>query len=249
GRGQVAGLAADQVYLLNAIIDACQFSANEKYLVEARRLAAIILKNFRADGSSLLVNRETEDQSTVIGQSQASGQVFYDMPTPSVQATMAIATAKLGLVTGDDSYSKAANELMASAPAKAGSILSNSVATVGLALEYRANGEASVAVVGPNTDAHATALWKTALASYRPGKVVMRITSDRARAMPPAARAMLASSDSKGVPLAFVCAGTACATPIGTPAKLAAVIRRFGVEGIDKTTVANDRPARARPPM
>ena len=251
GRGQVAGLAADQVYLLNAIIDACQFSANEKYLVEARRLAAIILKNFRADGSSLLVNRETEDQSTVIGQSQASGQVFYDMPTPSVQATMAIATAKLGLVTGDDSYSKAANELMASAPAMAGSMLSNTVATVGLALEYRANGDAMVAVVGLHTDARTTALWKTALASYRPGKTVMRIGSDRgaAKAMPAAMQAMFASSAEKGVPLAFFCAGTACATPVGTPAKLAEVIRRFGVHGNDKTTVANDRPALARPPM
>ena len=69
GRAQVAGLAADQVYLLNALIDAYQFSADEKYLAEARKLAAIILKNFRADSSGLLVNRETEDASTVIAQS------------------------------------------------------------------------------------------------------------------------------------------------------------------------------------
>ena len=58
--------------------------------------------------------------------------------------------------------------------------------------------------------------------------------------MPAAARAMFESSAAKGVPLAFVCAGTACATPVGTPAKLAAVIRRFGVKGSDKTTLAND---------
>ena len=251
GRGQVAGLAADQVYLLGAIIDAYQFSADEKYLVEARMLAAIILKNFHADGSSLLVNRETEDAGTVIAQSQASAQVFYDMPAPSVQATMAIATAKLGLVTGDGSYAKAANELMASAPAMAGSMLSNSVATVGLELEYRANGDAMVAVAGPHSDARAAALCKTALGSYRPGKIAMRIGSDRgaAKAMPAAVRAMFASSAEKGVPLAFVCAGTVCATPVGTPAKLAEVIRRFGVPGNDKASLANDRPALARPPM
>jgi len=186
----------------------------------------------------------------VLAQSGASGQVFFDMPIPSVQATMAIATAKLALITGDDSYSKAANELMASAPATAGSMLSNSVATVGLALEYRANGEAMVAIVGSNGDARAAALWKTALASYRPGKVVMRIGSERGVAtMPAAARAMLASSAEKGVPLVFVCAGTACATPVGNAAKLAEVIRRFGVNGGDKTTLANDRPGLARPPM
>jgi hypothetical protein len=251
GRGQVAGLAADQVYLLGAIVDAYQFSADEKYLVEARMLAAIILKNFHADGSCLLVNRETEDAGTVIAQSQASAQVFYDMPAPSVQAMMAIATAKLGLVTGDGSYAKAANELMASAPAMAGSMLSNSVATVGLELEYRANGDAMVAVAGPHSDARAAALWKTALASYRPGKIVMRIGSDLSatKAMPSAVQAMFASSAEKGVPLAFVCAGTACATPVGTPAKLAEVIRRFGVPGNDKTSLANDRPVLARPPM
>ncbi len=250
-RGQVAGLAADQVYLLDAIIDAYQFSADEKYLVEARMLAAIILKNFHADGSSLLMNRESEDAGTVIAQSQASAQVFYDTPAPSVQATMAIATAKLGLLTGDGSYAKAANELMASAPAMAGSMLSNSVATVGLELEYRANGDAMVAVAGPHSDARAAALWKTALASYRPGKIVMRIGSDRgaAKAMPAAMQAMFASSAEKGVPLGFVCAGAACATPVGTPAKLAEVIRRFGVHGNDKASLANDRPALARPPM
>ncbi len=250
GRAQVAGLAADQVYLVNALVDAYQFSADEKYLAEARKLTAIILKTFRADGSNLLMNRDTEDAGTVIQQSSASAQVLFDMPTPSVQATMAIAMEKLALITGDDSYSTAAAELMASAPAMAGAMLSNSVATVGLELEYRANGGATVAIAGPHGEARATALWRMALASYRPGKIVMRIESGRgAAAMPAAARAMFESSAAKGVALAFVCAGTACATPVGTPAKLAQVIRRFGVKGVDQTTVVNDSPASARLPM
>ena len=251
GHAQVSGLAADQVYLLNALVDAYQFSADEKYLAEARKLNAIIVKNFLANDSNLLTNRDTEDAHTVIAQSSATAQVFFDMPTPSVQATMAIATAKLALLTGDDSYSKTANEMMASAPAMAGAMLSNSVATVGLALEYRANGEATVAIAGPPGDARAAALWRMALASYRPGKIVTRIGSDRSSvtAMPAAARAMFESSAAKNVPLAFVCAGTACATPVVTPAKLAQVIRKFGVKGNDQTTIANDRPDIPHPPM
>jgi uncharacterized protein len=249
GRAQVGGLVADQVYLLDALVDAYQFSADEKYLGDARKLAAIIVKNFRAHGSNLLTDRDIEDAGTVIGQSPQNAQVFFDMPMPSVQATMAIAAAKLALITGENGYSTTANELMASAPAMAGAMLSDSVATVGLALEYRANGVATVAIVGLNGDARA-ALWRMALASYRPGKIVRRIGSDRgAASMPAAARAMFASGAAKGVPLAFVCAGTACATPVVTPAKLAQVIRSFGVNGIDKTTVANDGPAPARPPM
>ena len=251
GRAQVAGLAADQVYLLNALVDAYQYSADEKYLSEARQLAAIIVKNFQAKGSNLLMNRDTEDASTVIARASASGQVFLDLPTPSVQATMAIAIAKLALITGDDSYSKIANELMASAPAMAGSMLSNSVATVGLELEYRANGGATVSIVGPPGEARATALWRMALASYRPGKIVVRMGSNRTdtASMPAAARAMFDSSAVKNVPLAFVCAGTACATPVETPAKLAQVIKKFGVKGADQTAVANDKAASARPPM
>jgi uncharacterized protein len=246
GRAQVPGLASDQVYLLNALVDAYQSSADEKYLAEARNLAAIIVKNFREHGSNLLINRDTEDASTVIGQSSASAQAFFDMPTPSVQATMAIAAAKLALITGDDNYSKTANEMMASAPAMAGSMLSTVVATTGLALDYRANGQATVAIAGPAGDARAAALWRMALASYRPGKVVTRIGSDRS-AMPAAARAMFESSAAKNAPLAFVCAGTACSTPVATPAKLAQVIRKFGVKSSDQTTVANDRPPSALP--
>ena len=250
GRAQVAGLVADQAYMLNALVDAYQFSADKKYLTEARSLASIILKNFRANGSNVLRNRVIDDASTVIAQSGTNVQVFFDMPTPSAQATMAIAMTKLALLTGDDNYSKAASDLIASAPAMASSMLSTSVATIGLALENRANGDAVIAVAGPNGDARASALWRMALASYRPGKVVMRLGSDHdaVGTIPAAARAMFESSASKGVSLAFVCAGTACATPVETPVKLAAVIRKFGVSGNDQTTIA-DKPASARPPM
>jgi uncharacterized protein len=250
GRARVSGLVADQAFVLNALVDAYQFSADKKYLSEARSLTAVILKDFRGNGSNVLRNLVTDDTNSVIAQSGANVQVFFDMPTPSVQATTAIAMTKLVLLTGEDSYSKAANDLIASAPSMASSMLSTSTATIGLALENRANGDAVVAVAGPDGDARASALWRMALASYRPGKVVMRIGANRdaVATMPAAARAMFESSTSKGVVLAFVCAGTACATPVETPVKLAAVIRKFGVNGVDQTTVA-DKPASARPPM
>jgi uncharacterized protein YyaL (SSP411 family) len=90
-----------------------------------------------------------------------------------------------------------------------------------------------------------------ALASYRPGKIVVRMGSNRTdtASMPAAAQAMFDSSAVKNVPLAFVCAGTACATPVETPAKLAQVIKKFGVKGADQAAVANDKAASARPPM
>lgn len=250
GRAQVGGLVADQVYLLEALIDAYQFSTEEKYLAEARTLAAIIVKKFRAPGSGVLVNLSSADNGPVIAQSAPGAQVFYDMPMPSVQATMSIAMAKLGSLTGDDSYAKLSNELLADA-AMAKSMMSSAVATLGLALEYRQYGDAVVAVVGSQTDPRAAALLKTALASYRPGKIVTLIQSNRGAAtgLPAAARAMVAASAGEASPLAFVCAGTACATPVRSPGKLANVIKQFGVKGSGQTTLANDRQIPQPPPM
>ncbi len=148
GRAQVAGLVADQVYLLDALIDAYQFSADAKYLNEARALAAIIQKNFHPPGSSLLVSVSNADKGTVIAESEANAQAFLDMPMPSVQATMAIAMDKLGSLTGEDSYTKASNDLLAEAPSLAKSMMTSAVATLGLALEYRKQGPAVIAIVG-----------------------------------------------------------------------------------------------------
>ncbi len=242
GHAQVAGLVADQVYLLDALIDAYQFSADAKYLAQARSLATVILKKFRAPDSGLLVNLNSADKGTVIAESGADAQVFYDMPMPSAQATMAIAMDKLGLLTGDDSYAKLSSELLASAPSMANSMMSSAVATLGLALEYRKAGDAVVAIVGPQTDPRMDALWKTALASYRPGKIVTTIQSNGAVAkeLPASAHAMLAASAGEKIPLAFVCAGTACATPVRSPDKLADVIRHFGVDGTDHTALAKE---------
>jgi uncharacterized protein YyaL (SSP411 family) len=176
--------------------------------------------------------------------------VFYDMPMPSVQATMSIATAKLGLLTGDDSYAKVSDELLADA-SMAKSMMSSAVATLGLALENRKYGDAVVAVAGSQTDPRAAALLKTALASYRPAKIVTRIESNHgvATGLPPAAQAMVAASAGEASPLAFVCAGTACATPVRSPEKLANVIRQFGVSGSGKQTLANDRQVPRPPPL
>jgi hypothetical protein len=60
---------------------------------------------------------------------------------------------------------------------------------------------------------------------------------------------MVAASAGEAAPLAFVCAGTACATPVKSPEKLANVIKQFGVDGSGKTTLANDRQVPQPPPM
>jgi len=249
GRAQVGGLAADQVYLLNALTDAYQYSGDDKYLNQARALAAIVLKSFREPASGLIADRKGGDKGVVVAEPAGGPRVFYDMPMPSVQAAAAIAIAKLNLITGEKDYAKAASDLIAGASAAGAAAMVGSVGTLGLALEYRAEPEAVIAIVGAASDDSGAALWQTALATYRPGKVVTRIETARGAFMPAAAQAMFAASKGRNAPLAFVCAGTACATPTDNSAKLKDLIKTFEIGARAKTAVANDGKAGIAPQM
>jgi uncharacterized protein YyaL (SSP411 family) len=73
-------------------------------------------------------------------------------------------------------------------------------------------------------------LWRRALATYRPGKVVMTIAAgDQDLHLPDTMKAMYEAAAHRDAPLAFVCAGTACATPSSNADALAKTIRNFNV--------------------
>ena len=58
-------------------------------------------------------------------------------------------------LSGAYSYAKAANDLISDAPAFAGTMSSSNVATLGLALENRADGYAEIVILGPREDQRA----------------------------------------------------------------------------------------------
>lgn len=177
GRARVSGLASDQVYLLNALANAYQYSDEAKYLSEARALATIVLKDFREPILNLIVDRKGADKVAPVVETIGGRQVFYDMPMPSVQASAALAMRKLELITGDASYAKAASDLIGGAAPAGVAAMAGSVGTLGLALEYRAHPDSVIAIGGATSNETSAALMKTALAAYRPGKVVTRIES------------------------------------------------------------------------
>ncbi|HEY6419117.1 MAG TPA: DUF255 domain-containing protein [Candidatus Binataceae bacterium] len=232
-RASVPGLAADQVYLLAALVDAYQMSGETKYLAQARVIATWVMKS-RHNG--LLANRTTIEFVNLVALQPATPQVMFDQPMPSVEATAAIAMATLAALISDPSYAQTSSDLLKTAPAITGAMPPSTLGTLGLALERSADGEAVVAIVAASgvgarasASAAAASLTDAALRTYRPFKVVMRIDSANGAQSPPAMRAMLAASAGRNVPLAFVCAGTACANPVEQPARLADLIRKFGV--------------------
>jgi uncharacterized protein YyaL (SSP411 family) len=236
GQGaSVPGIAADQVYLQNALLDAYQTSGNEKYLKEARSLSDTIVSHYR-DHAGLIVNRSSSpDQS---GFAAAGGpQVMYDQPMPSIQAEAVHGLRTLAEITSDPRYAKLAETLLAPAPHMVGSVADATLGSLGLALEERADGGATVAIVGTSDDSRTQSLVAMALSTFRPGKVILRIDPSRAKhaAMPPAVRAMYEAAADRNAPLAFVCAGTACSKPSTTSKELRTALSDFQVNEIGRS--------------
>ena len=233
GRAQVPGIAADQIYLASALLDAFEASGNAKYLTAARALAALIVTKYRDPSNGLIRNLSAEPKDNVLAAPFASAQVMYDTPMPSVQGQAAIAMRTLGEITSDARDLKNADELLAPSLTLAGGTADFTLGTTGLALESIADGGATIAIVGPRGDAKTAALLAAAFAAYRPAKIVLRVDPAQAKsdAMPMAAQAMYAAAARHDTALAFVCAGTACARPVSDPRALAQLIATFMAAG------------------
>ncbi len=233
GRASVSGIVADQVYLMGALLDAYQASGDSRYLREARSLGRLIADRYR-NRQGLLVNRSPD-----IGHGQpaevGSAMVMYDQPMPSVQAAAARAMRALGELTSDASFVKLSDALLSAAPGMAGSAADSTLGTLGLALEERADGGATVTIVGRTGDPMTQSMAETALGTFRPGKVVVRVDPSQKRTtMSPTVRAMYEAAAGHNAPLAFVCAGTACSKPASTTQQLREALEEFQVAEISR---------------
>lgn len=229
---QVHGLVADQVYLMGALLEAYQASAKASYLEEARELGNLILARFADPSTGMLLDRSRSVGGTVLSKALPDPDVFYDGPMPAVQASASLAFATLSAITSKRSYAGAADKLINQAPPTVALRALPVLGTTGLALQREASHETVVAIVGRSDDPRTRALIDSARRTYRPFTVVISTdpSSTRAEALPSAARPYFAAAITQESPVAFVCAGQVCATPIHQPDKLALIIRSLGIK-------------------
>ncbi|MGH7949363.1 MAG: hypothetical protein ACREQF_09080, partial [Candidatus Binataceae bacterium] len=230
-KAHVAGLAADQAYMLQALLDAYQASANKSYLDESKSLAQLIFTSYRDPQSGLLRNKTAAPKGSALETIGAGPQMLFDQPTPAPQAVAAGALYQLAAISGNKLYRERADELIRVAPKTIEARSAPTLGALGLVLEQRETGDTVIAVVGDPRDERTRLLLRAARKTYRPGKVVLSYdaSSTRSDTLPEAARAMFEAARDHGSPLAFVCAGTGCANPVASADALAGVIRTFGI--------------------
>ncbi|HKD68994.1 MAG TPA: thioredoxin domain-containing protein [Candidatus Binataceae bacterium] len=225
----VHGLAADQVYMLNALLAAYQVSGQSRELKRAEEIAQIILKDFCDSQSGAIRNAgRADEQETAAGRWLDGVESYFDGEVPSVQGVAARDFAILDALAPDHGYDQKSTALLAHAPVSVGAALM--LATVGRAIAERMHGYALLVVDGSPGDAATLPLLNAAQSAYRPGKVLAWIDPQSNPGIGPLAAAQLLAPDPDlHDAFAFVCAGNVCTARVTTPKELTALIDSFGL--------------------
>ena len=225
GEAKVEGLLDDQVHVARALIDAHEATAEPKYLDLARELMDFTIERFWDDVDGGFFDLADFRRGSV-GLEEAEKPI-QDSPTPGTNSVAVLTLDRLYYLTHREEYrEKAERTLTLFGPTAAQYGLFAS--TYFLALEQRLNPPAHAVIVGAGDDPLTQELWRKALATYRPHKLVS--LHDPAKgspgSLPPAVQGMM--SRSMG-PAAYVCAGKACALPTDDPAILETTLKTFGL--------------------
>jgi uncharacterized protein YyaL (SSP411 family) len=219
GLGTTHALLDDQVQAASAALAAFEHTGSEAWLRRALDVAEVIRSRFRDPAGGFY---DTASDSGAPGLLGTRSKPVQDAPTPSPNAVAALVFLRLHALTAESSHR---SEAEASLRAFAGGAAALGVfgATYFRALDLLHAGMTTIVVATTTT----SDLASTALATYRPWKLVLRASSPLASHIPhlePAPAGLAA-------PYALLCGPDACSTPVRTAPDLRATMESFGRTG------------------
>lgn len=219
-------LLDDQVQMAQALLDAYEVTAEERYLQSARDTMDLVLRDYW-DGDGLLDIPKGSTGPAL----ETPHKPIQDAPTPAPNAVAARVLLRLARLLDAAAYRDVAGRLLKTfVPSLAPHGLFAS--TLLIALDDLLYEPAHVTIVGARTDPQTAVLHGTALRTYRPDKIIsvhLAADGDQRAAQVPLPEVVRAMARAATQPMAYVCAGSACAEPTGDPAVLAETIATFGL--------------------
>jgi hypothetical protein len=226
GQKQNLYLLEDQVYLAHAFLDAFEITGDILYLSRAKMLIDFALQQFwdPQEGGFFDIPQYTQDVALL----QDRTKPIHDHPIAAPNAVAAQVLNRLYYLTFYQEYRQKAE---ATLQAFAGKIADYGMYASGFAqaLHYHLYHPAQVVVIGPRQDPQTALLLRTALAVYRPGKLVLVYEKgNRAVTLPPVVADIVQATPSDKQPLAYVCAGEVCGPPTANAEKLTHLLQTIG---------------------
>jgi hypothetical protein len=219
------GSLDDQVFTGIALLDAYEATLDLRYFDAARRAADVMIAQFADSTGGGFFDRPAD--AAPLGGLDVRRKPFQDSPTPGGNAAAAILLDRLYEFTGDARYRERSTATL-DAFAKIAPEYGLHAATYGLAALLHSRGALQIVITGAAGDPAAQRLEQVANASYRFGKIVLRVTPDGAAsaALPPAL-AETVPHVRADIAQALVCVGTSCLPPINDPSELKTLLSRL----------------------
>ncbi|MDR3674724.1 MAG: thioredoxin domain-containing protein [Acidobacteriota bacterium] len=220
GTPRIEGLLEDQVFIIAALLDAYEITGTRFYFERALELMETTVRRFwdAKEGGFFDTAQDLSDRH---GSLTTSRKPFQDSPTPAANAVAALVLDRLDVLADREDFGEKAEATLALFAPKAGQY-GLFAATYGLALLHHLRAPLDVVVVGRADDDRTMDLLAAAYEIPRAGKRVFAFEPGivQARDLPAGLAATLPELPFDGVPVALVCAGTACHPPVQTPVAL-----------------------------
>jgi uncharacterized protein len=212
------GTLDDQVFGINALLDAYEATLNPRYFEAAQRTLDYTIDSYADVKGGGFFDRPVD--AAPIGGLDVRRKPFQDSPTPGANSVAAIALIRMHAFTGDERYLSLAEKTL-EAFAGIAPQYGLFAATYGLAATLFAQHPIQVVITGRADDPAAQSLELAASRVFRLGKSVLRLT-------PAASLLNFAGALKETLPhlsadkaFAIVCAGQTCLPPTNDPVQLA----------------------------
>lgn len=218
-----SGLLEDYAYVLNASICAFEYTGDSRYLDFAVKIADDLGK-FEAEDGGFYDRPDVEDHGLL----SIKLKPMIDTPNWSPNALAIIGLDRLARVTGNGKYRDMAERAVKSLYPLALRFGVNSTSYF-IALEWHYLEPPRVVIVGEPNDEVFMELWRVALTTFRPGKLVMPIldTSILDTSRDEALRYIVSEYRRSRETKAYLCAHTVCSMPVKDPESLSNLVRSF----------------------
>jgi uncharacterized protein YyaL (SSP411 family) len=225
GGPRLDGVLDDQVFTVAALLDAYEATLDRRYFDFAERAMKFTLEKFWDAEKGGFFDRSRD--AAPLGGLDVRRKPLQDSPTPGANAVAAGVLVRLHSYTGSALYGERALwtlETFAGVVPQFGLF----AASFGLAALLYARHPMQIVVTGAASDPTAKKLEDTAVATYRFGKAVLRVTPEQIAAgtLPPALQQTLPHLRADAAQ-ALVCVNASCLPPITDAQQLAAALENI----------------------
>lgn len=219
-------LFEDQIYLTRALLDAFEITGELRYLSQARTLIDITLHRFWDEQGGGFFDIPHQEKGVALLQERSKPIHDHSLAAPNAVAAQVL--DRLYYLTLDEEYRKRAEATLKAFAGKVGEYGMYG-AGFALALHYHLDHPAQVVIIGQKYDVQTQHLLHTAMATYRPGKLVLVYEKQQDTvALPPVVANIVQATPPEKQPIAYVCAGEVCGPPTDQAEKVALLLQTIG---------------------